>query len=141
MITALPYILEKRPEARLLILGAGPYETPLRALVDRLKLTEKVEIRAIPADDRQGMAHILAQSALVTLLSEYEAHPIAIMEALALQRPVLVADTSGLREIADQGLARSIPLKSGPEEIAAAALQQIETTLNCHDSIYAANLG
>ncbi|HTK08034.1 MAG TPA: glycosyltransferase family 4 protein [Ktedonobacteraceae bacterium] len=128
MIAALPYILEQRPDAHLLILGAGPYEKALRTLVDRLALTPYVEIRSVPASDRQGMAKLLAQSALVTLLSEYEAHPIAVIEALALQRPVLVADTSGLREIAEQGLARSISLKSTPEEIARAALQHIESS-------------
>jgi glycosyltransferase involved in cell wall biosynthesis len=128
IIAALPYILEQRPDAHLLILGAGPYEKALRTLVDRLALTPHVEIRSVAASDRQGMAKLLSQSALVTLLSEYEAHPIAVIEALALQRPVLVADTSGLREIAEQGLARSISLKSSPEEIAQAALQHIESS-------------
>lgn len=128
MIAALPYILEQRPDAHLLILGAGPYEKALHTLADRLALTPHVEIRSVAANDRQGMATLLSQAALVTLLSEYEAHPIAVMEALALQRPVLVADTSGLREIAEQGLARSISLQSTPAEIARAALQQIETS-------------
>jgi len=126
MITAFPFLLEKQPDARLLILGTGPYEAPLRALIERLHLTERVEIRSISPSDRQGMARLLSQSALVTLLSDYEAHPLAVMEALALKRPVLVTDTSGLREIAERGFAKSIPLKSTPEEIAEAALQQIE---------------
>jgi glycosyltransferase involved in cell wall biosynthesis len=126
MIAAMPYILMQRPDAHLLILGAGPYEKTLRSLVHQMALSTHVEIRSVPAHDRQGMATLLAQSALVTLMSEYEAHPIAVMEALALQRPVLVADTSGLSEIAEQGLARSIPLHSTPEEVARAALQQIE---------------
>jgi glycosyltransferase involved in cell wall biosynthesis len=128
MIEAMPYILAQRPDAHLLILGAGPYEKALHSLTDRLALNSHVEIRSVPAHDRQGMATLLAQSALVTLMSEYEAHPIAVMEALALQRPVLVADTSGLSEIAEQGLAKSIPLHSTAEEIARAALGQIEAS-------------
>jgi glycosyltransferase involved in cell wall biosynthesis len=75
------------------------------------------------------MAEILSQATLVALLSEYEAHPIAIMEALALRRPVLVANTSGMRELAEQGFARAISLNSTPEEVAAAALQQMEEPL------------
>lgn len=126
VITALPKLREWRPDIRLLILGAGPYEKALRALAQKIGVAEYVEIRAIPAGDRQAMVDILSQMSLVALLSDYEAHPIAVMEALALQRPVLVTDTSGLQEIAEQGLARAVSLRSTPEEIAQAALQQIE---------------
>lgn len=126
LIAALPLLREWRPDARLLILGNGPYEAALRALAREVGVAEHVDIRFVPANDRQGMAELLSQASLVALLSEYEAHPIAVMEALALRRPVLVASTSGLREIAEQGLARMISLKSTPAEIALAARQQIE---------------
>jgi glycosyltransferase involved in cell wall biosynthesis len=125
----LPSIRKKRPGAHLLILGRGSYEARLRELARNVGVEKHVEIRAVPAGDRQGMAQVLLQSALVTLLSEYEAHPIAVMEALALRRPVLVADTSGLREIAQEGLARAVSLNSTPEEIAQAVLQQLEHPL------------
>ena len=126
MITALPKIREQRPDARLLILGAGPYESSLRKLAQDSGVAESVEIRAIPASDRQAMARTLSQASLVALMSEYEAHPVAVMEALSLQRPVLGIDTAGQRELAEQGLIRTVPLHSTPEVIAAAALEQIE---------------
>jgi glycosyltransferase involved in cell wall biosynthesis len=129
LITALPKIRERCPDAQLLILGVGPYEATLRELAQKVGVAEHVEIRSVPASDRQGMVEILSQATLLALLSEYEAHPIAVMEALALQRPVLVADTSGLREIAERGLARAVSLKSTPEEVSLAALQQIEEPL------------
>ncbi len=129
LIAALPLIHKQCPDAQLLILGSGPYETELRALAHKLGVTEHVEIRLIPPGDRQAMAKQLAQASLVVLLSEYEAHPIAVMEALALQKPVLVADTSGLRELAEQGMAHAIPLQSTPLEIAEAALAQMRDPL------------
>jgi glycosyltransferase involved in cell wall biosynthesis len=129
LITALPQIREQRPDARLLILGKGPYEATLRELAQRIGVAEYVNIRAVPAHDRQAMADILSQASLVTLFSEYEAHPIAVMEALALHRPVLVANTSGMRELAEQGLAHAIPLESTPREIAQAVVQQIDKPL------------
>lgn len=129
LITALPRIREQSPDARLLIVGVGPYETTLRELAHTVGVAENVEIRAVPASDRQGMVALLSQATLVALLSEYEAHPIAVMEALSLQRPVLVTNTSGLREIAEQGLARAVSLESTPEEVARAVLQQIEEPL------------
>lgn len=126
LINALPKIREWRSNARLLILGAGPYEAALRELAWKVGVAEYVEIRAVPASDRRAMAEILSQAALIALLSEYEAHPIAVMEALALRRPVLVADTSGLRELAEQGLVHAISLNSSPKEVAQAIRQQIE---------------
>ena len=39
-------------------------------------------------------------------MSDYEANPVAVMEALALGRKVVVADTSGLSELAAEGLGR-----------------------------------
>lgn len=129
LIAALPKVREWRPDARLLIIGAGSYEAALRELAQKVDVAEYVEIRAIPSKDRQAMAAALAQATLVTLLSEYEAHPIAVMEALSLGRPVLVADTSGLHELAEQGLVRAIPLNSSEEEVATAVIQQLEYPL------------
>ncbi|MFL5804817.1 MAG: glycosyltransferase family 4 protein [Roseiflexaceae bacterium] len=128
-ITALPEVLKQRPDARLRIVGAGPYEPDLRRLAQRLGLSERVEIGAIPPTDRQGMAALLSSAALVALLSDYETHPIAALEALALGRPVLVTHTSGLGELADQGLARSVPLGSSPAQVASAILEQLRRPL------------
>ncbi len=129
LITALPAIREQHPGTRLLILGVGPYEAELRTLAQQIGMAEHVDIRSVPASDRVAMAQELSQASVVALLSEYEAHPVAVMEALALRRPVLVADTSGMSELAQQGLARAIPLASSPAEIAHAVLQQIEEPL------------
>lgn len=126
LISALPSIRKWRSDARLLIVGAGPYEGALRELANNVGVAEYVEIRSIPASKRQEMAEVLSQATLVALLSEYEAHPIAVMEALSLRRPVLVTETSGLKELADQGLVRAISLHSSPEEVARAVQQQIE---------------
>jgi glycogen synthase len=129
VIAALPELLKQRPDARLRIVGAGPYELELRRLAHALGVAERVEIGPIAPTDRQGMAAVLASASLVTLLSDYETHPIAALEALALGRPVLVAHTSGLGELADRGLARAVPPKSTPAQIAAAMLEQLQRPL------------
>ncbi len=129
VLAALPLVRQRCPDARLLILGSGPYEPALRQMARDLGVAEQVEIRAIPPGDRQGMAAALAGAAVVALLSDYEAHPLAVMEALALGRPVLVADTSGLSELARMGQARAVPLQSTPQQVAAALLEQMRTPL------------
>ncbi len=129
IIEALPHILEQRPDVRLWIAGAGPYESALRRLALKLGVANCVDIRSIPAADRERMAAELAKVALVVLLSEYETHPLAAAEAIALGRSVLVTDTSGLSELAERGLARAIPLQSTAEQVAAAVLAQLRQPL------------
>jgi glycosyltransferase involved in cell wall biosynthesis len=90
-----------------------------------LGVNEWTQIGSIPPGNREGMATIMSKASLVTLLSEYEAHPIAVMEALSLRRPVLVADTSGLSELAQGGFVSAIPLNSTTTQIAEAVLEQL----------------
>jgi glycosyltransferase involved in cell wall biosynthesis len=125
VIQALPALLSHYPDLRLRVVGSGPYEPELRQMVQDLGLSEHVEIGSIPATDREGMVSLLARATLVTLLSDYEAHPISVLEALAMERPVLVTMTSGLQELAERGLAYGIPLESSTEEVVAAMLQQL----------------
>src|SRR6266496_907242 len=125
-IAALPKILEQRPDAHLWIAGKGPYESRLWELAHQIGVADRVDIHAIPASDRQRMARELSKAALVVLFSEFETHPIAVLEAVSLGRPVLVTDTSGLSELAQKGLGRAIPLKSTPSQIAEAIVDQLQ---------------
>jgi glycogen synthase len=125
VIAALPKVQEQVPDVRLRIVGVGPYESALQKMARELGVAERVEIRAVPPGDGCGMASVIARADLVTLLSEHEGHGIAVLEALALRRPVLVAATSALQEFADRGLARAVPLESTPEEVATAVVDQL----------------
>jgi glycosyltransferase involved in cell wall biosynthesis len=124
-IAALPHLLENEPSARLWIAGSGPYERRLRRLAKRCGVADRVEIRAVPAAEREAMAAALGRASLVVLLSEFETHPIGALEARALDRPLLVADTSGLTPLAERGEARAVPLDASPRELAAAMLRQL----------------
>jgi len=129
LIEALPGVLEEVPNARIRIVGTGPYEPTLRKIARRLDVDERVEIRSVPSEDRGGMASLLARANLITLLSEYESQGIAVMEALALRRPVLVASTSALRELVSRNLAYGVPLKSTSDEVARAIVSQLRHPL------------
>ena len=118
-IEALPYLLKTRPEARVEILGAGPYEAELLALADELGVADRVTIRFIPPVDRALMGERIARAGVMTLLSDYEAHPVAVMEALTAGRPAVVSRTSGLTELADLGWAVGVDQHASAEETAA----------------------
>lgn len=129
VITALPLVAQAHPGVHLRIVGHGPYEAALYKLVRDYGVADRVEIQAVSAHDRAGMASVLMGASLVILLSSYESQGISVMEALALGRPVLVADSTALRELAASGLARATPLGSTPKEVAAAILEQLRRPL------------
>lgn len=130
ILAAFPHIVRRRREARLWIAGSGPYEPVLRRMAERLEVADAVEIRSVPTADRERMARELSKAALVVLLSEFETQPLAALEAAALGKRLLVADSSGLRELAENGLARAIPLKSAPGDVAAAVLEELDRPID-----------
>lgn len=109
VIEALPHVMREIPEAHLLILGTGPYEHNLGELARRLGISDRVSIKYIAPADRQGMATALAESSVVAALSEYEAHPVAVMEALCVARPVVGYDIAGIGELVAAGWVRGVP--------------------------------
>ena len=108
------------PDATVHILGAGPYEARLRALVASRGLTGSVSIEYIPPDERERMARALAQAAVFAGLSEYEAHPVAVMEALTLGIPAVSLDTAGAGDLVADGLVAGVPRDASAATLAAA---------------------
>jgi len=109
VIEALPYVMREIPEAHLMILGSGPYESNLYKLARHLGVSDRVSIKHVALADRQGMATALAESSVVAALSDYEAHPVAVMEALGIERPVVGYDIAGIGELFAAGWVRGVP--------------------------------
>jgi glycosyltransferase involved in cell wall biosynthesis len=120
LVAAMPVLLEIAPDARLVIVGRGSYERQLRRLVTRLRVERAVTFTSFDVEERAALGALIRSSDIVALMSEYEANPVALMEAIALGRKILVADTSGLSEFAADGLATAVRLHAPPSELAKA---------------------
>lgn len=129
LLAALPQVLRSEPDARVWIAGSGPYESALWRQATALGIRDRVEISAVPITERQAMAGRLRGTDLVVLLSDFETHPVAALEALGLGRPLLVGTGSGLGELADRGLARAVDPSSSPEILAEAILRELRDPL------------
>jgi glycosyltransferase involved in cell wall biosynthesis len=127
LIEALPHLLGTHPDARVVVLGTGPYEEDLRSLVVALGVEDRVEITSVAGDDRVAMATRMAAASVVVMLSDYEAHPVSVMEALTLGRPVLVLRTSGLTELADDGLVVGIEESADAAAVASALRAMLDS--------------
>jgi glycosyltransferase involved in cell wall biosynthesis len=118
LIEAMPALLDLRPDAHLAVVGRGSFEGNLHRLASRLRVEHAVTFVSFETSQREELGALLQSSQVVALLSEYEAHPVAILEALALGRKVVVADTSGLSELASEELVTAVPLNAAPRTLA-----------------------
>ena len=125
VIRALPHVIHEIPEAHLVILGTGPYESNLRKLARRLGVSDRVTIKHLPPADRRTMATALAESSVVAALSDYEAHPVAVMEALSAARPVVGYDVAGIAELIAKGWVHGVPPGAPPDIIARELIKAI----------------
>jgi glycosyltransferase involved in cell wall biosynthesis len=80
------------------IIGEGPYESELAALIHRKGLSGRVRLLGACAD--ADVFRWMKTSALLVNLSEIEAFGITVLESLAAGTPTLVNDKLGLRELA-----------------------------------------
>jgi glycosyltransferase involved in cell wall biosynthesis len=126
VLAAMPYVARQRPDVRLWIAGAGPYEPQLRQLAEELGVASRIEIRAVPPQDRARMASELSRVKVAVSLSEFETQPIAALEALGRGCRLVVADTPGLSTLAERGLARAVPLESDPGHVASVLLEELD---------------
>jgi len=155
VIEALPHVMREIPEAHVVILGSGPYEDNLYELARRLGVCGRVSIRHIAPHDRQSMATALAEASAVACLSDYEAHPVGVMEALSVARPVVGYDSAGISELCAagwvRGVARAAPAAavahelvkamSSPSQVDQAQLPSWDTCADQLARIYLSALG
>ncbi len=99
LILAMPQVLKKIPNAKLVVVGLGDMQHALQKLVQDLNLQDKVKFcfEFIPEEDR--IAHYAACDVAV-FPSRYEPFGIVALEAMSMEKPVVVgaSGVSGMRE-------------------------------------------
>lgn len=106
-------------DVRLVVAGRGGREADLHRQAERLRLGSTVQFTGwLPEDE----LHALIAAADVSVVpSLYEPFGLVALEAAALGTPVIVSDTGGLAEFADQGRV-ALPYKPGDPDALADAL-------------------
>jgi glycogen(starch) synthase len=108
LIMAIPHVLQKIPNAKFVIVGLGDMEGHLKNMVKGLKLEDAIKFRFEFVSEEERIAHYAACD-LAVFPSLYEPFGIVALEAMSMERPVVVgaAGVSGMREIV---------LSNGPEQ-------------------------
>lgn len=131
LIRAMPYLLHRDPELQLRIVGDGVYKDYLERLAGQLGISDRVMIGGITPSNRIELASILGTASVVALLSDYEAHPIAVMEALACGAKVVVTNVSGLADLVEDGFVASVEVNDHPAVVADVLWSSIQSGGDC----------
>jgi len=99
LIAAMPHVLEKAPNAKLIIVGLGDMREYLERLVQNLKLQDVVKFRFEFVPEEERIAHYAACD-VAAFPSIYEPFGIVALEAMSMEKPVVVgaSGVSGMRE-------------------------------------------
>jgi glycosyltransferase involved in cell wall biosynthesis len=121
LLEAFARVRERRPDAVLLVAGAGEMEAPLKAHAQRLGLGEAARFLGLVPNEE--VAELQGAADLFVLSSLLEATPTVALEALACGTPVVSTDSPGGVELAGlfAGDVRVVP-KRDPEALAAEIL-------------------
>lgn len=99
-LRALRIVADEVPSVRALIVGEGPDRQALGRLTEGLRLDDNVIFAGRVLDPRP----YVAQAHLVTLTSAHEGFPNALLEGMAMGRPVVATRVGGIPELVRDGV-------------------------------------
>ncbi len=115
LIEALGILHKSNPNVRLLLIGDGPLRGHLEAVVKRLGLEQAV----IFAGHQAQAYDFINMMDIFVLPSLHEGIPMVLLEALALERPVIASRVGGIPEVVSHGTSGILVNPVNPEELAA----------------------
>jgi glycosyltransferase involved in cell wall biosynthesis len=122
MLDALRRLLPRFPRLRLVLAGEGPDRAALEALAGRHGLGDAVRFAGFVEEP----AGLLAASDVVALPSLDEGLPVALLEALALARPVVAAAVGGVPDLLRDGVEGRLVPPGRPDRLAEAIAWTLE---------------
>lgn len=118
LLEAARIILGEYPDARFMIIGDGP----LRGQLEQQAKLLAINTAVILAGYQRDVAGFLGASDLFVLPSLREGTPNALLEAMALAKPVVVSRVGGMPEIVQDGETGFLVPPQDPDSVAKAVL-------------------
>lgn len=94
LFAALPEVWRSCPNVHVVVVGSGELESALRSLATTLDKPDHIHFIGQQSD----MRYVLANLDLFVLPSLYEGLSFAVLEAMAMQRPIIASEVDGTRE-------------------------------------------
>lgn len=99
LLSAAKSVLDKQPQTTFLLVGQGPLFNQTKEAAQTLGILDHM----VFTGTRNDALRLMAASDVVTLSSEFEALPVCILEAMALERPVVATRVGGVPEVIING--------------------------------------
>jgi glycosyltransferase involved in cell wall biosynthesis len=122
LLEALPEILHRYRSVKLLIVGDGSLKEDLREQARRLRILDRV----IFAGRRRDIPDILSRMNVFVIPSIKEGLPNAILEAMAMGKPVVATNVGGIPEVVQHGVSGLIVPPRDVERIARSVITLID---------------
>ena len=116
LIRAFAAITKDFPEAVLSIVGRGDMKETLSKEINRLKIEHKVILHGF----RHDVIELLSSCDLFVMASLSEGLPLALLEAIASEVPVVASDVGGIGEVIIQGWSGNLTPASDEKALSAA---------------------
>jgi glycosyltransferase involved in cell wall biosynthesis len=117
-LRAVARIADEIPSVTVLVAGCGPLTRKMRRLASRLGIESRVKFLGLQEDPVPVMSAV----DVFCMSSRWEGLPIAVLEAMALGKPVVAADAGGTAEVVDDGVTGLVVPREDPEALADAVL-------------------
>ncbi len=124
LLEAFSDVLAQGKEAKLWLLGVGPLQPRIEALVRSIGLQERVVFLGF----RDDLATVLALADVQVHPSHMEGVPLAVCQGMAQGLPVVATRVGGLTEIVKDGVSGLLVESRSPKQLANALLSLIEDT-------------
>ncbi|NUM56840.1 MAG: glycosyltransferase [Candidatus Hydrogenedentes bacterium] len=115
-------LIRQRSDIHFLLVGGGWLENRVRDAVRGDKMQDNFTITSTPTD----VARFLRAMDVCVLTSLREGFPNALLEAMALGRPVVAASVGGIPELVEDGVTGRLVTTRDPADFAAAILRIAE---------------
>jgi len=121
LIAAMPLLVERRPDAALLLVGGGPMESALRAQAEASSVSGRIHfVGRVPHTEVEryySLIDVLAYPRKSMRLTDLVT-PLKPLEAMAQRRLVAASDVGGHRELVEDGVTGTLFAPDDPDAIA-----------------------
>lgn len=118
LVEAMRIVVDRYPNARLIIAGDGPTRIDVERRIEALKLCNNIHLLGV----KSNMQEIMCSSDVFALNSTLEGMPLVLLEAMACGLPVVTTPAGGIPELVRPGIDGVVTKGYDTEEFAEALI-------------------
>lgn len=128
LVEAVSQICRAEPDARIMIVGEGPFGSTINKQVSESRLGDRI----LFTGQQSNVPAMLSLMEIFILPSLWEALPLALLEAMESGRPVITTPVGGIRDVVEQGVNGILIPQENPAAIAEAVIRLLRDKALAH---------